>query len=61
MKLQTNTPWSGETGPNGDVVLSSRVRLARNLTGFPFVNRASTDQCDAIIRLAEAEVSLASM
>ena len=31
-------------GPAGDVVLSSRVRLARNIEGYPFVGRASDQQ-----------------
>jgi protein arginine kinase len=34
-------PWLGEDGPDADIVLSSRVRLARNLAGVPFVNRAT--------------------
>ena len=33
-----------------DVVLSSRVRLARNLSGHPFLNRASETQCAQIVR-----------
>ena len=28
--------WYLETGPEGDVVISSRVRLARNMADFPF-------------------------
>jgi len=31
-------------GPEGDVVLSSRVRLTRNIDGYPFVARASDRQ-----------------
>ena len=31
-------------GPEDDVVVSSRVRLARNIDGFPFVGRASARQ-----------------
>lgn len=29
-------PWLGEIGPQNGVVLSSRIRLARNLEGYPF-------------------------
>jgi protein arginine kinase len=32
---------ASEAAPDGDVVLSSRARLARNLSGFPFPGRAS--------------------
>lgn len=33
-------PWITAAGPHADIVLSSRVRLARNLSGFPFSPRA---------------------
>lgn len=33
--------WLKGTGPDSDVVVSSRVRLARNLTRFPFLTVAS--------------------
>ncbi|MBI1371258.1 MAG: protein arginine kinase [Phycisphaera sp.] len=36
--------WMRGGGPDQDVVLSSRVRLARNLAGYPFVGRADTNQ-----------------
>ncbi len=41
--------WLRGTGPDSDVVISSRVRLARNLGGFPFVNRATKRQRSAIL------------
>lgn len=36
-----NTPgtWLSGTGPESSIVISSRIRLARNVEGFPFVNR----------------------
>ena len=37
-------PWFGVGGRDGDVVLSSRVRLARNLVQLPFPNRADHAQ-----------------
>ena len=44
MKLDTLLANSGEwlrgTGPDSDVVVSSRIRLARNLSQFPFPIRA---------------------
>ena len=36
--------WLGGGGPHNDVVLSSRIRFARNLAGFPFVGHANTRQ-----------------
>lgn len=35
--------WLRGRGPHSDIVISSRVRLARNLTDFPFVGRADDD------------------
>jgi protein arginine kinase len=49
--MAAETAWMQTRGPEGDVVMASRVRLARNLTGFPFPvhldaarGRAMTDQ-----------------
>jgi protein arginine kinase len=48
MNLDNLTHTSGEwlrgTGPESDIVISSRIRLARNLAAFPFTNRASVSQ-----------------
>jgi protein arginine kinase len=45
MNLDNLTHTSGEwlrgLGPESDIVISSRIRLARNLAAFPFTNRAS--------------------
>jgi len=42
--LDTATPWMIESGPQGDVVLSSRVRLARNLKTKPFPTHANATE-----------------
>src|SRR5262245_65072427 len=48
MNLDSLTHTSGEwlrgTGPESDIVISTRIRLARNLAAFPFCNRASSFQ-----------------
>src|SRR5262245_40864068 len=36
--------WLRGTGPESDIVISTRIRLARNLAAFPFTNRASAFQ-----------------
>jgi len=36
--------WLRGAGARNDVVISSRVRLARNLAGLPFLSRCSIDQ-----------------
>jgi len=33
--------WLRGTGPQSDIVMSSRIRLARNLAEFPFISRAT--------------------
>lgn len=48
MKLSDLTNHAGEwlrgSGPMSDIVISSRLRLARNLGGFPFLHRATRHQ-----------------
>lgn len=39
--LNGSTGWFRSTGPESDVVFSSRIRLARNLKKLPFPNKAS--------------------
>jgi protein arginine kinase len=42
--------WLRATGPESDVVISSRLRLARNLSAYPFLSRLAGEQRDAIIQ-----------
>ena len=48
MRLADLTERAGEWlrggGPSHDVVISTRIRLARNLAGMPFLSRCSADQ-----------------
>ena len=44
--------WLRGAGPESDIVISSRVRLARNLAAYPVINRASDQD------LAQIEASL---
>lgn len=41
--------WLKGTGPFAHIVLSSRVRLARNLTTAPFTNRATREALERVI------------
>ena len=34
-------PWLQGEGPHNDIVISSRIRLARNISGYPFISKAS--------------------
>ncbi len=42
--------WAGETGWEADVILSTRVRLARNLSGAAFPGRASDAELKAVAK-----------
>jgi len=41
--------WLKGTGPNSDVVISSRIRLARNLNKFPFPHWAGKAQLNEVV------------
>ncbi len=41
--------WLDAGGPHSDIVLSTRVRLARNLHGYPYVARADDDDRETIL------------
>jgi protein arginine kinase len=42
--------WYIDVGPDSDVVISSRVRLARNFEAYPFPSRSSPEQQRAVIK-----------
>src|SRR5260370_35137654 len=65
MDLENLTKTSGEwlrgTGPESDIVIPSRIRLARNLGAFPFTNRANAHQkgeIEALLRERIAKLEL---
>ena len=43
--------WLKADGPHADIVLSTRIRLARNLQGFRFGQRAGADDRREVLRL----------
>jgi len=51
------TEWLRGNGPEADVVLSSRVRLARNIGGFPFMPRASRSDRAAVLDLCRRRLT----
>ena len=48
--------WLRGAGPHSEIVISSRIRLARNLAGFPFVGRANRRQRFEVLERCRAEV-----
>src|SRR5437763_7606811 len=65
MNLDSLTHTSGEwlrgSGPESDIVISSRVRLARNLAAFPFSNRSSGYQKSEIEALLRDRIAKLEM
>ena len=52
--------WMNGSGPESDVVISSRLRLARNLEGHTFPEAATTADLEAVRRLVAAACSIIS-
>jgi protein arginine kinase len=48
--LAERKKWFDASGPRADEILSTRVRLARNLSGHRFVGRAGEEELEAIIQ-----------
>ncbi len=53
---ETGTEWLRGEGDAVDVVMSSRVRLARNVAGFPFVGRTSRAQKQQVLTLCRGAI-----
>lgn len=49
--------WMNEEGPESDIVLSSRIRLARNLKDFTFSMLLQNDEANKIIHLVEEKLT----
>ena len=49
--------WLCESGPDGDVVVTSRVRLARNVESFPFVSRLAPERAVELANSLEPVLS----
>ncbi len=52
--------WLRGTGPNSEIVVSSRVRLARNLADYPFISRANESDRAEIERLVRDRLAVLS-
>lgn len=55
----TPAPWLRGTGPHADMVLSTRIRLARNLKDVPFTHRAKDEQLLEVIARVHGAVKAA--
>ena len=51
--IKSSGEWMRGTGPEAEIVISSRVRLARNIRGFRFITKMDPDErsaCEALIQ-----------
>ena len=48
--------WLRGSGPESDIVISSRIRLARNLADFPFISRANDQDRGRIEKMLHDDV-----
>src|SRR3989338_2747340 len=55
--LKQTCEWLKGTGPNSDIVMSSRIRLARNLEKMPFSHWASKKESKEIADRLEQAVA----
>jgi len=54
--LYKSSEWLKGAGPESDIVISSRVRLARNLEGFPFFGWAKPKEKERILTIAKMAI-----
>lgn len=55
--LNHNSEWLKGSGPNSDIVISSRIRLARNLDKAPFPHWANKEQGELIFNAIEGAIA----
>ena len=59
--LKQTCEWLRGTGPNPDIVMSSRVRLARNIESFPFSHWANKKQEKESMEILQSAVMATDM
>lgn len=64
--IKSSGEWMRGTGPEAEIVISSRVRLARNIRGFRFITKmdaAERGSCEALIQgaILDAKIAQPSM
>ncbi|MBI1869638.1 MAG: protein arginine kinase [Chlamydiae bacterium] len=54
--ISKTAAWLEGSGPDADIVVSSRVRLARNVVGFPFSHWATEDEIKELLETIEKAI-----
>lgn len=55
--LDSESEWLKCTGPNSDIVMSSRIRLARNLAKYPFSHWASKKEQQEVLQISKEAIT----
>ncbi len=55
--LNSQGEWLRCTGPNSDIVMSSRIRLARNLAKYPFSHWASRKEQQEVLQVSKKAIT----
>ncbi len=48
---KSTSKWLSDSGPSSEIVISSRVRLARNVNGFPFPHNLNEKDAEELVGL----------
>lgn len=59
--VKRGAEWLRGLGAESDVVVSSRVRLARNLSGYPFLTRAGRPHRQAVLEVCRERLMTAGL
>lgn len=54
--LKRRVSWLADSGTDGDIAISSRIRLARNIEGIPFPTAATVEQLKQSGKIVSASV-----
>ena len=54
----TSGEWLKGSGPESDIVISSRIRLARNLADFPFISRTTENDRTEIEKIVRERIGV---
>ena len=59
--IDHTSEWLRGTGPNSNIVMSSRIRLARNLTQLPFPNKANKKGLTEVVNAVQKAIDEISL
>ena len=54
--MKSTCEWLRGRGEASDIVMSSRMRLARNIQGYSFTHRLAKDEAEDLIEMTESAV-----